>query len=193
MAGNDLIKYLKETKNCTLDNSLFTDIIKTNKKFNTYNTVNLNSIPDLYFDLEDREEAIIICLAPIELLINELCKRVFYSHSSIETYNNFDNVDSSSVKQEIVTLHFGLEVYKGKPSSFKIPVFYSECFQDYEGIILATKRGNKEFLLDFFPPDSHLRFEERAVYERGYIYRYPKYSPYLIAKQLPIKKYELYS
>ncbi len=185
MTGNDLINYLKKTKNYIGDNNLFTDIIKTNKKFNSYYTVNLNSIPDLYFDLEDREDAIIICLAPIELLINELSKRVFYSHSSIETYINaeyiktdfhFDNVDSSFVEQKIITLHFGLEVYKGKPSSFKIPVFYSEFFQDYEGIIFATKFGNKEVVLDFFSPD--IRFEERAAFERDIIYNYPKNSPF---------------
>ncbi len=176
MTGNDLINYLKKTKNYIGDNNLFTDIIKTNKKFNSYYTVNLNSIPDLYFGLEDREDAIIICLAPIELLINELSKRVFYSHSSFETYINFDNVDSSFVEQKIITLHFGLEVYKGKPSSFKIPVFYSEFFQDYEGIIFATKHGNKEVVLDFFSPD--IRLEERAKFERGNIYNYPKNSPF---------------
>ena len=183
MTGNDLINYLKKTKNYIGDNNLFTDIIKTNKKFNSYYTVNLNSIPDLYFGLEDREDAIIICLAPIELLINELSKRVFYSHCSFEKYINFDevnssfdNVDLNFVEQKIITLHFGLEVYKGKPSSFKIPVFYSEFFQDYEGIIFATNHGNKEVVLDFFSPD--IRLEERAKFERGNIYNYPKNSPF---------------
>ena len=172
MTGNDLLKYLKKPI-YNGDNNLFTDIIKSSKKSS------LNEIQDVYLGLKDREDAIIICLAPIEHLVNQLCKRVFYSHSSFGIYYSGLPVlpDLSDIKQHLVVLNFEAYPYhkNRKLIRFKIPVFYSETFQDYQAIILTTKYGNKEFVIDIPPEYNRSEIEYN---NGGYIYNYPKNSPF---------------
>lgn len=161
--GTEMIDYLKKRPYyCTNPDlshlNLFDYIIKNQIKFD------LNFLCDFYFGLEDKQDAIIICLCPLKYLLNELEKRTFYVgyyvkvnyHCSLNklqasegTFDNFPITDGNSncVKQNIVMLDFTSHIF----GSFKIPVHCKEDYEIDQKVILTTKKGNKCFVFDCLP------------------------------------------
>lgn len=179
ITGTEMINFLKNPRYYYVSNrsyiNLFDNIIKNQINFD------LNYLCDFYFNLEDKKDAIIICLCPFRNLLKLIECTTFFRDFSIEKYYEYGDLEAKyyeygvsdletveCLKQNIVMLNFRSHIF----GSFKIPVFYRENYDGDHKVILTTKHGNKSFVFN-------------CLHERDYglpfgLAKLPENSPFII-------------
>lgn len=174
ITGTEMINFLKNPRYYYVSNrsyiNLFDNIIKNQINFD------LNYLCDFYFNLEDKKDAIIICLCPFRNLVKEIERRTFFRDFTIEKYYEYGDTEAKyyeygvsdleakkCLKQSLVVLNFNL---------FKIPVFYRENYDEDQKVILTTKHGNKSFVFNCLNEKDYGSHPEDA--------KLPENSPFII-------------